>query len=125
MRPALIHAKRFLYSLPYALKIGSSVCFFVHWRNAPISRQHCSPGFDCFFYIAAGSFAALRIWDAGLGSRKMGQLAASARKTYLIVSLLLSTGTLYKNSTSCPENARKLPSLALGRYRISTSVIFA
>ena len=28
MRPALIHAKRFLYSLRYALKIGSSVCFF-------------------------------------------------------------------------------------------------
>ena len=39
MRPALIHAKRFLYSLRYALKMGSSVCFFVHCRNAPISRQ--------------------------------------------------------------------------------------
>ena len=41
-----------------------------------------------------------------------------------MVSLLLSTGTLYKNSTSCLSNVTKLPSRALGRYRISTSVIF-
>ena len=27
---ARLHAKRFLYSLRYALKMGSSVCFFVH-----------------------------------------------------------------------------------------------
>ena len=29
----------------YALKMGSSVCVFVHCRNAPISRQRCSPYF--------------------------------------------------------------------------------
>ena len=43
MRPALIHAKRRLYSLRYALKIGLSDCFFVHCLKAPISRQTCSP----------------------------------------------------------------------------------
>lgn len=43
MRTALIHAKRRLYSLRYALKIGSSDCFFVHCLKAPISRQTCSP----------------------------------------------------------------------------------
>ena len=39
MRPALIHAKRRLYSRRYALNTGSSACFSVHYWNAPIARQ--------------------------------------------------------------------------------------
>lgn len=39
MRPALIHAKRRLYSRRYALNTGSSACFSVHCWNAPIARQ--------------------------------------------------------------------------------------